>query len=123
MAYENVARSGCFKLACRDWQSKNKADKTYENFKKHFRFAARDLKNLPSTEAAGYNQANLVKEEEEPPVTNELITAIAKLAKSSATDRSAMTTYQEQLKEATTAPAAATKATNPPKEATKEYYC
>lgn len=55
-AFRNLAKTGVFDSACREWELKPVADQTFTNFRTHFKQA---YKLLPATtKSAGYHTAN-----------------------------------------------------------------
>jgi hypothetical protein len=62
--YNNIDATTRMELACRDWRMKPEIDKTWDNFKPHFKTAHSDLRLQTTTGSAGYQaRANHMAEE------------------------------------------------------------
>jgi hypothetical protein len=60
VVYTKIFSTGSFTSACRRWNKKEAADKTWTNFKTHFSMAHRQHKQMQGESAAnyGYHSAN-----------------------------------------------------------------
>jgi hypothetical protein len=87
--YENIFATGHFMSACRRWNEKPAADKTWTHFKSHFAAAHRQHKQMQGETAAnaGYHSANAAMTQNEDQMDEATIGALANLATATAADR------------------------------------
>jgi hypothetical protein len=76
-------------IACRHWNEKPAADKTWTHFKSHFAAAHRQHKQMQGETAAsaGYHSYNVVMTQNEEQMAEATIGALANLATATAADR------------------------------------
>jgi hypothetical protein len=89
IGYANIFATGHFMSACRRWNEKQLADKTWAQFKAHFSAAHRQHKQMQGESAAtsGYHSANTSVGKTEEQMADATIGALANLATASAADR------------------------------------
>ena len=58
-----VDQSGRMELTCRDWRQKTAIEKTWDNFKTHFKLAHLDLRLATTSRTAGFNSNNAVRQQ------------------------------------------------------------
>jgi len=86
-AYNLIFRTSPFKRACRRWNERPAAEKTWANFKTHFSAAQVALQEEMDTETAGYHGANSMTNQDN--LQNQQAAALANLATAVASDRQA----------------------------------
>ena len=64
LIYNKFLKTGTFKSAMSEWNKRPRIEKTWINFKKQFRLAQQELKEINGLEVrnAGLDQANLVQQ-------------------------------------------------------------
>jgi hypothetical protein len=89
VGYAKIFATGHFMSACRRWNEKPAADKTWTHFKSHFAAAHRQHKQMQGETAAnaGYHSANAVVTQNEDHMAEATIFTMANLATSTAADR------------------------------------
>jgi hypothetical protein len=89
VGYSKIFAKGHFMSACRRWNEKPSADKTWTHFKSHFAAAHRQHKKMQGESAAtaGYHSANAAMTQNEYQMAEATIGALANLATSTASDR------------------------------------
>jgi hypothetical protein len=93
VAYTLVFNTGLFPDACRAWQSRAIAGKTWTQFKIDFATAHREFRLTNQTaQQSGFHSANMMIEQNRPESMNETAEAIAQLATATASDRSTVAT-------------------------------
>jgi hypothetical protein len=87
-----IFATGHFMSACRRWNEKPAAEKTWTHFKSHIAAARRQHKQMQGQSAAtaGYHSANAVMTQNEDQMAESTIGALANLATSTAADRGVM---------------------------------
>jgi hypothetical protein len=97
VAYAKIFATCNFMIACRRWNEKDPADKTWVNFKVHFAAARRQHKQLHGESAAksGYHPANAAIGQTEDQMDEATIGSLANLATVTATDRGIVATLTE----------------------------
>jgi hypothetical protein len=97
VGYDKIFVTGNFMSACRRWNEKDTADKTWSNFKVHFAAAHRQHKQIQggSADNSGYHAANADVGQTEDQLAEAIIGALANLATATATERSIVTTLTE----------------------------
>jgi hypothetical protein len=86
VAYNLVFNTGLFPDACRAWQSRAVAAKTWAQFKIDFATAHREFRLTNQTaQQSGFHSANMM-------IKQETVEAIAQLATATASDRSTVAT-------------------------------
>jgi hypothetical protein len=87
--YAKIFATGHFMSACRRWNEKLAADKTWTHFKSHFAAAHRQHKQMQGETAAnaGYHSANAALNQNEDQMAEATIVALANLATATAADR------------------------------------
>jgi hypothetical protein len=89
VGYAQIFATGHFMSACRRWNEKLAADKTWTHFKSHFAAAHRQHKQIQGETAAhaGYHSANAAITHNEDQMDEATIGALANLATATAADR------------------------------------
>jgi hypothetical protein len=89
VGYAKIFATGHFMSACRRWNEKPSAEKTWTHFKSHFVTAHRQHKQMQgeSTATAGYHSANAAMTHNEDQMAEATIGALANLATATAADR------------------------------------
>jgi hypothetical protein len=89
VGYEKIFATGHFMIACRRWNEKPAAEKTWTNFKSHFAAAHRQHKQRQGESAAnaGYHSANAAMNQNKDQMAEATIGALANMATSTAADR------------------------------------
>jgi hypothetical protein len=89
VGYATIFATGHFMSACRCWNEKTSAEKTWTNFKSHFAAAHRQHKQMQGESAAtaGYHSANAAMTHSEDHIAEATIGALANLATATAADR------------------------------------
>jgi hypothetical protein len=89
VGYANIFVTGHFMSACRRWNEKPLADKTWAQFKAHFSAAHRQHKQMQGESAltAGYHSANAAVGQTEDQMAEATIGALANLTTATAADR------------------------------------
>jgi hypothetical protein len=89
VGYANIFATGHFMSACRRWNEKPSAKKTWTHFKSHFAAAHRQHKQMQGESAAtaGYHSANAAMTQNEDQMAESTIGALANLATATAADR------------------------------------
>jgi hypothetical protein len=87
--YAKIFATGHFMSACRRWNEKPAADKTWTHFKSHFAAAHRQHKQMHGEIAAnaGYHSANVAMTQNEDQMAEATIGALVNLATATAVDR------------------------------------
>jgi hypothetical protein len=95
--YAKIFATGHFMSACRRWNKKTPADKTWAQFKAHFSAAHRQHKQMQGESAAtaGYHSANAAVGQKEDQMAEASIGALSNLATSTAADRGVIATLAE----------------------------
>jgi hypothetical protein len=110
VGYAKVFATGHFMSACRHWNEKPAADKTWTHFKSHFAAAHRQDKQMQGETAAhaGFHAANAAMTQNEDQMAEANIGALANLATATAADRGVVAALTQansrlvkQLKETT----------------------
>jgi hypothetical protein len=93
VAYTLVFNTGLYPDACRAWQSRALAAKTWSQFKIDFSTAHREFRITNQTsQQSGFHSANMMIEQSRDGSMQETAEAIAHLATATASDRSTVTT-------------------------------
>jgi 6-pyruvoyl-tetrahydropterin synthase len=93
VAYTLVFNMGLFPDACRAWQSRSIAGKTWAQFKIDFATEHREFRLTNQTaHQSGFHSANMMIEQSRPESMNETAEAITQLATVTASDRSTVAT-------------------------------
>jgi hypothetical protein len=89
VGYANIFATGHFMSACRRWNEKPAAEKTWTHFKSHFAAAHCQHKQMQGGTAAnaGYHSANAAVTQNEDQMAEATIGALANLATATASDR------------------------------------
>jgi hypothetical protein len=89
VGYATIFATGHFMSACRRWNEKPAADKTWTHFKSHFAAAHRQHKQMQGETAtnAGYHSVNAAMTQNEDQMVEATIGALANLATATAADR------------------------------------
>jgi hypothetical protein len=89
VGYAKIFATGHFVIACRRWNEKPAAEKTWTHFKSHFAAAHRQHKQMQGESAAngGYHSANAAMTQNEDQMSEATIGALANLATATAADR------------------------------------
>jgi hypothetical protein len=89
VGYAKIFATGHFMSACRRWNEKPAADKTWTRFKSHFAAAHRQYKQMKGETAAnaGHHSANAAMTHNEDQMAEATIGALANLATATAADR------------------------------------
>jgi hypothetical protein len=89
VGYAKIFATGHFMGACRRWNEKPSAEKTWTHFKSHFAAARRQHKQMQGESAAtaGYHSANAAMTQNEDQMAEATIGALANLATATAADR------------------------------------
>jgi hypothetical protein len=89
VGYENIFATGHFMSACRRWNEKPAAEKTWTHFKSHFSAAHRQHKQMQGETAsrAGFHSANSTMTHNEDQMAEATIFALANLATATVSDR------------------------------------
>jgi hypothetical protein len=97
VVYAKIFATGHFMSACRRWNEKPLADKTWAQFKTHFSAAHRQHKQMQGESAAtaGYHSANAAVGETEYQMAEATIGALANLATATAADLGVVETLTE----------------------------
>jgi hypothetical protein len=92
VGYAKIFAKGHFMSACRLWNEKPSAEKTWTHFKSHFAAAHRQHKQIQGESAAtsGYHSANAAMTQNEDQMAEATIGALANLATATAADRGAV---------------------------------
>jgi hypothetical protein len=93
VAYTLVFNTGLFPDACRAWQSRAIAGKTWAQFKLDFATAHREFRLTNQTaQQSGFHSANMMIEKGRDEIMQDTVDAIAQLATATASDRGTVTT-------------------------------
>jgi hypothetical protein len=97
VGYAHIFATGHLMSACRRWNEKPLADKTWAQFKAHFSAAHRQHKQMQGESAAtaGYNSANAAVGQSEYQMAQATIGALANLATATAVYRGVVATLTE----------------------------
>jgi hypothetical protein len=97
VGYANIFATGHSMSACRRWNKKPIADKTWAQFKAHFSAAHRQHKQMQggSSPTAGYHSVNAAVGQTEEQMAESTIGALANLATATAADRGVVGTPTE----------------------------
>jgi hypothetical protein len=97
VGYANIFATGHFVSACRRWNEKPLAEKTWTQFKSHFAAAHRQHKQMQGESAAtaGYHSANAAVGQTEDQLDEATIGALANLATATTADRGVVATLTE----------------------------
>jgi hypothetical protein len=97
VGYAKIFATGHFMSACRRWNGKPLADKTWAQFKAHFSTAHRQHKQMQGESAAtaGYHSANTSVGKTEDQMAQATILALSNLATATAADRGVVATLTE----------------------------
>jgi hypothetical protein len=89
VGYAKIFATGHFMSACRRWNEKPAAEKTWTHFKSHFPAAHRQHKQMQGESAAnaGYHSANAAMTQNEDQIAESTIGALENLATATAADR------------------------------------
>jgi hypothetical protein len=89
VGYAKIFATGNFMSACRRWNEKSAADKTWTHYKSHFAAAHRQHKQMQGETAAnaGYHSANAAMVQNEDQMAEDTIGALANLATATAAGR------------------------------------
>jgi hypothetical protein len=88
-----IFNTGLFPDACRAWQSRAIAEKTWAQFKIDFATAHREFRLTNQTaQQSGFHSANMMIEQSRPESMNDTAKAIAQLATTTDSDRSTVAT-------------------------------
>jgi hypothetical protein len=100
VACEKIFATGRFMSACRRWNEKDPAEKTWTNFKVHFAVAHHHHKQMQGESAvnSGYHVANADVGQTEDQISEATIRALANLATATATDRGVVATLTEKMR-------------------------
>jgi hypothetical protein len=94
-AYSKIFATGILMSACRRWNEKADADKTWVNFKAHFAAAYRQHKQMQVESAGTSGYANAAVAQTEDAMVEATIGALANLATATASDRGIVSTLTE----------------------------
>jgi hypothetical protein len=86
-AYYKIFKSGKFNSACRRWDEKIEADKTWNNFKIHFSAAYRQHRQMQGDTVGAQIYANAAVAQPEDDLEEQALGAFANLATATAVDR------------------------------------
>jgi hypothetical protein len=93
VAYTLIFNTGLFPDACRAWQSRAIAGKTWAQFKLDFASAHREFRlNNQTAQQSGFHSANMMMEQGRDESMPDTVDAIAKLATATASDRGTVAT-------------------------------
>jgi hypothetical protein len=93
VAYTLIFNTGLFPDACRAWQSRAIAEKTWAQFKIDFATAHREFRLTNQTaQQSGFHSANMMIEQGRDDSIQETVDAIVQLATATASDRGAVAT-------------------------------
>jgi hypothetical protein len=97
VGYAKIFATGHFVSACRRWNEKPSADKTWTHFKSHFAAAHRQHKQMQGETAAnaGYHSANAAMTQNEDQMAEANIDALANLATATAAERGVVATLTQ----------------------------
>jgi hypothetical protein len=97
IGYANIFATGNFMSACRQWNEKPLADKTWAQFKAHFSAAHRQHKQMhgESAATAGYHSTNAAVGQTEEHMSEATIGELANLATETTADRDVVATLTE----------------------------
>jgi hypothetical protein len=97
VSYAKIFVTVNFTSACRRWNEKDTADKTWANFKVHFAVAHRQHKQMQGESVAnsGYHAANAPVIQTEDQMAEATIGALVNMATATATDRGVVATLTE----------------------------
>jgi hypothetical protein len=97
VGYAKIFSTGHFMSACRRWNEKPLAEKTWAQFKSHFAANHRPHKQMQgeSSATAGYHSANTAVGQTEDQMVEATIGALANLATATAADRGVVETLTE----------------------------
>jgi hypothetical protein len=97
VGYAKIFATGNFMSACRRWNEKPLADKSWAQFKSHFAAARRQHKQMQGESAAtaGYHSANAAVGQTEDQMVEATIGALANLATATAEDRGVVATLTD----------------------------
>jgi hypothetical protein len=97
VGYANILATGHFMSACRRWNEKPHAEKTWAQFKAHFSAAYRQHKHMQGESAAtsAYPSANAAVGQTDDQMAESTIGALANLTIATAADRGVVTTLTE----------------------------
>jgi hypothetical protein len=97
VGYAKIFATGHFMSACRRWNEKLHAGKTWAQFKTHFSAAHRQRKHMQGGSAtiSGYHSANAAVGKNEDQMSEATIGALANLPTSTAADRGVVETLTE----------------------------
>jgi hypothetical protein len=97
IGYAKIFATGHFMSACRRWNEKPLAEKTWAQFKAHFSAAHRQHKQMQDESAAtaGYHSANAALGQTEDQIAEATIGALSNLATATAADRGVVATLTE----------------------------
>jgi hypothetical protein len=97
VGYAKIFATGHFMRACRRWNEKPLAEKTWAQFKAHFAAAHRQHKQMQGESAAtaGYHSSNAAVGQTEDQMAEATIGALANLATATAADRGVVATLTE----------------------------
>jgi hypothetical protein len=97
VGYAKIFATGHFMRACRRWNKKPLAEKTWAQFKAHFAAAHRQHKQMQGESAAtsGYHSANAAVGQTEYQIYEATIGALANLATETSADRGVVATLTE----------------------------
>jgi hypothetical protein len=133
IAYNIVAATGRFEVACREWRNREEATKTWENLKAHFKRADRDLRLTATTGTAGYhgaaNHAAATSDSAHDTIANFALLATASndhisvLTEAHAQDRATLHACQAKLASLSTAGTTASTATPQQSPRINKHYC
>jgi hypothetical protein len=89
VGYAKIFATGQFMSACRRWNEKPAADKTWTHFKSHFAAAHRQHKQMKGETAAhaGFHSANAAMNQTEDQMAEATIRALANMATATTADR------------------------------------
>jgi hypothetical protein len=89
VGYAKIFATGHFMSACRRWNERTAADKTWTHFKSHFAAAHRQHKQMQGEFAAtaGFHSANATMTQNEDQMAEATLGALANLATATAADR------------------------------------
>jgi hypothetical protein len=97
VVYAKIFATGHFMIACRRWNEKSRAGKTWAQFKSHYAVAHRQHKQMQGEYAAtaGYHYANADVGQTEDQIAEATIGSLANLATATAADRGVVATLTE----------------------------
>jgi phage shock protein A len=95
-AYYKIFKSGKFNSACRRWDEKNEADKTWNNFKIHFAAAFSQHRQMQGETVGAQGYANAAVAQPEDDLAEQAMCAFTNIATATAVARGVV----EQLTEA-----------------------